>query len=136
MSVELHEQGGGRVLEVRVSGKLTTEDYQQFVPAVERLIEQHGRLRLLFQMHDFHGWQAGALWEDIKFDLRHFRDIERLAMVGEKTWQKGMSLFCKPFTTAEIRYFGAEELEEARSWLQEGLPWGPRGPTTCGKAPP
>ena len=42
-------------------------------------------------MKDFHGWDAGALWEDIKFDLKHFSDIERVAMVGEKKWQKGMS---------------------------------------------
>jgi len=30
-------------------------------------------------MTGFHGWDAGALWEDIKFDIKHFGDIERLA---------------------------------------------------------
>jgi hypothetical protein len=43
------------VLLVQLSGKLTKEDYQHFVPAVERLIEQQGKLRLLVQMRDFHG---------------------------------------------------------------------------------
>jgi len=32
-------------------------------------------------------------------------DIERIAMVGETKRQHGMSLFCKPFTAAKIRYF-------------------------------
>jgi hypothetical protein len=54
-------------------------------------------------MTDFHDWKAGALWQDIKFDLKHCTDIERLAMVGDKTWEKGMSVFCKPFTTAPRR---------------------------------
>lgn len=56
-------------------------------------------------MREFHGWSMGALWEDIKFDLHHFADIERLALIGDKKWEVGMAVFCKPFTTAKIRYF-------------------------------
>ena len=40
-------------------------------------------------MTGFQGWDAGAAWEDLKFDLKHFGDIERLAMVGDKKWQHG-----------------------------------------------
>ena len=117
MGIELTQQDGGRVLEVHVSGKLTGDDYERLVPEVERLIGQHGRLRVLFDMHDFHGWTAGALWEDIKFDLKHFRDIERLALVGERQWESGMATFCRPFTTATIRYFDRAQAEDARRWL-------------------
>ena len=62
--------------------------------------------------------RAGALWDDIKFDLKHFADIERLAIVGEKAWEKGMSVFCRPFTAASIRYFDRAAVEEARGWLR------------------
>jgi hypothetical protein len=68
-------------------------------------------------MQDFHGWEASALWQDIKFDFKHFADIERLAMVGDKKWEKWMSDFCRPFTTAKIRYFGKEEAEAAQRWV-------------------
>ena len=37
-------------------------------------------------------------------------------MVGDKKWQKGMSVFCKPFTTAKIRYFDVAQAMEARAW--------------------
>ena len=104
-AVTLNETNGGKVLEIQLTGKLTKEDYEQFVPAVERLVKEHGRIRILVEMHDFHGWTAGALWQDIKFDAKHFKDIERVAMVGETKWQHGMAMFCKPFTTAKIRYF-------------------------------
>jgi SpoIIAA-like len=70
-------------------------------------------------MTGFHGWEAGALWEDVKFDIKHFADIERLAMVGDKKWQHGMAAFCKPFTKATIRYFDHAEAAEARTWLGE-----------------
>ena len=105
MAIQLTEKNGGKVLEVRASGKLTHADYQQFTPAFERLIQAHGKIRILFEMADFHGWEAGAVWDDIKLDMKHFRDIERLALLGETRWEKGMSVFCKPFTTAEVRYF-------------------------------
>ena len=105
-------------MEVRMSGKLTHADYKHFVPEFERLLKQHGKLRVLCEMVDFHGWEAGALWDDIKFDMKHFSDIDRLAIVGEKQWEKGMAAFCKPFTTARIRYFDRAAISDARAWLE------------------
>lgn len=116
--VTLQETNEGKVLEVQMTGRLSKTDYEQFVPAVDALIRQHGRIRMLIEMHDFHGSTGGALWQDIKFDARHFNDIERIAMVGETKWQHGMSVFCKPFTTAKIRYFDQGATEEARVWLR------------------
>ncbi len=116
MTLELDVSGN--VLTVKVSDKLTREDYECFVPQTEQMIAEHGKIRVLFEMHDFHGWKLGALWEDMKFDLHHFSHIERLAFVGEKSWEKWMSVFCRPFTSAEIRYFDRAEAEEARNWIE------------------
>ena len=104
-------------MSVRVEGKLTTEAYDELVPAVDKLIEEHGILRILFAMHDFHGWTCGAMWEDLKFDLAHWKDIGRLAIVGESKWESGMAVFCKPFTKAKIQCFDIANLEEARAWI-------------------
>ena len=116
--ITLREANDGKVLEVLMTGKLAKEDYEHFVPSLERLIKEHGKIRLLVEMHDFHGWTAGALWQDIKFDAKHMSDIERIAMVGEKKWQHGMSIFCKPFTAAKIRYYDRGSIDEARTWLK------------------
>ncbi len=117
MAIEITEKDGGKILEVSLTGKLVKEDYNTFVPAVDRALEQHGKIRMLALMHDFHGWTASAAWEDTKFGARHFHDIDRLAMVGETKWQHGMAIFCKPFTTATVRYFEHDQLEAARGWL-------------------
>ncbi len=110
-----------RVLVVSVSGKLVKEDYEHLVPEVDRLIREHGKIRILFQMQDFHGWTTAAMWEDTKFGFRHLHDLERLAMIGETRWQKGMAVFCRPFTKAEVRYFDHAHSDEARRWVQEQL---------------
>ena len=108
----------GKHLHVKVSGKLTKEAYEELAPVVDQQIQEHGKLRILFEMHDFHGWTAGALWEDLKFDFKHWKDIERLAIVGESKWEEGMSVFCKPFTSAKIQYFDHTKLDEAKSWIE------------------
>jgi hypothetical protein len=117
MPVHLEEQLDGKTVEVTVTGKLTHEDYQLFVPVIEELISEHGKLSVLVIMHDFHGWHPAALWDDIRFDAKHFRDIEKLAIVGETKWEQGMAAFCKPFTTAEVRYFDHTQLSQAKDWL-------------------
>jgi len=117
MPVTFEEREDGKELEVHVTDKLTHEDYQRFAPRFEQALSRHKKIRVLFEMSRFHGWEARALWDDIKFDMRHFRDIERLAIVGEKKWQEWMAVFCRPFTTAEVRYFNHNDLNAARAWL-------------------
>ena len=119
MPIQMNEENGGKVLVLHLSGRLVKADYEHFVPEFERLVRQNGKLRVLFDMADLHGWDAGATWEDIKFDIKHFADIERLAMVGDKEWQHGMATFFKPFTKATIRYFDHAAATEARKWLEE-----------------
>ena len=121
MSVELREEAGGKILILNLSGKLTKQDYAHFTPAVERAVKDHGTIRILVNMHGFHGWTLGAVWEDIKFDMRHFSHTERLALVGESRWEAGMAVFCKPFTTAKVRYFDESKADEAGTWIHEGI---------------
>jgi hypothetical protein len=119
MPIQLTEENGGRILSVHVSGKLAKADYEHFVPEFDRLVRQHGKLRVLFDLTGLHGWTAGALWEDTKFATHHFSDIERLAVVGDKKWHEGMATFCKPFTKATIRYFDRTDAAGAQKWLAE-----------------
>jgi hypothetical protein len=113
------EKGNGRILGFTMSGKLHDEDYKVFVPTVEAAIKAHGKVRLLAHFHDFHGWDLHALWDDTKFATQHCADVERIALVGEKSWEKWMAAVCKPFTLAKIRYFDAADIDAAWRWLEE-----------------
>lgn len=119
MPITFSEENGGKLLAVHISGKLASADYDHFVPEFERLVLQQGKLDVLCDMSHFHGWAAAVFWEDIKFDLKHFSYIERLAMVGKMKWQKALATFCKPFTKTALRYFDQTDALEARKWLNE-----------------
>ncbi|MBU1568131.1 MAG: STAS/SEC14 domain-containing protein [Proteobacteria bacterium] len=71
MPIQVNEENSGKVLVIHVSGKLEKADYEHFVPEFERLIGQHGKLRVLFDMSDYHGWEFSAAWEDFIFGMKH-----------------------------------------------------------------
>ena len=119
MAIELTGNSDTKLLEVKASGKLSAEDYDDFEPAVTSLIDATGKINILFTMHDFHGWELGAVWEDIKFATKHCKDIDKIAMIGENTWERWMATICKPFTLSKIRYFDAGDEDAARAWLAE-----------------
>jgi hypothetical protein len=108
-----------KILGFKMSGKLHDEDYKTFVPLIDTAVSQQGKVRLLAQFHDFHGWDLHALWDDIKFSTTHCTKIERIALVGDKKWQEWMAKVCKPFTMAKLKYFDAADLDTAWKWLSE-----------------
>jgi hypothetical protein len=107
------------VLGFRLSGKLHDEDYKHFVPTIDAAVAQSGKIRLLAEFHDFHGWDLHALWDDIKFSTTHCTQIEKIALVGENKWEEWMAKVCKPFTMAKIQYFDASQMGAAWTWLNE-----------------
>jgi hypothetical protein len=125
MPIQLKEEDNGRLIVFHVSGVLTKEEYDRILPQAEALLRthgQHGTWRVLFEMTDFHGWEPGALWEELEFDRAHlseFSSIDRCAMVGDREWQGIIATLSKPFTKAAIRYFNHTDLAGARMWLEE-----------------
>lgn len=119
--IEQLNSGSEQILGFKMSGKLHDEDYKTFVPAVDAAAAKHGKVRILAQFHDFHGWDMKALWDDIKFATTHCTKIDRIALVGEKKWEEWMAKVCKPFTMAKIQYYDASQLDDAWKWLREGV---------------
>ena len=109
----------GNILAFKMTGKLHDEDYQHFVPIVEAAIQAHGKVRLMAQFEDFHGWDLHALWDDTKFAIKHCADVERIALVGDKKWEEWMARICAPFTMAKLRYFDANVTGSALNWLTQ-----------------
>lgn len=117
MPVEIDKKQITRVvLIIKAKQKLTEKDYDKFVPEIEELIKK-GKIRILLDLEDFDGWTASAAWKDTTFGVKHFNDIERLAIVGDEILEKGMAVFCKAFTTADIKFFNRNQMDEAKKWI-------------------
>ena len=115
--IQVEETPVGKIVTLTIKEKLRKKDYEEFVPQLEQLMQSGDKIRLVVELHNFQGWTMGALWEDTKFAARHFSDIERLAVVGDARWEKGVTLFLKPFTKAQVRYFGSDNIGQALSLI-------------------
>ena len=110
---------GEKGLELNVSGKLEEQDYRIFRPLAEERIREHGSVSLLVHVTDFKGWTPAGMWEDLKFDVSHYSDVSRLALVGDDSSTAWMARLARPFTRAEVEHFPEARLDEARSWIQQ-----------------
>jgi len=90
------------------------------VPTMETIVTAKGKMRLFLQFEDFHGWDLHAAWDNLNFGLKHYSDFERIAMVGDRKREEWMTIFCKPFANATVKYFEMLEVDAAWKWLQEG----------------
>ncbi len=107
------------VIWVKVSDKLTKEDYAALIGSWEKMIAMHGKVRLGFDMENFHGWEPVAAWQDLRFSLTHNDKIERVAMVGEKKWEEWVTKLGSLLIHAQVRYFDSAQLSAAQRWLRE-----------------
>ncbi len=77
-------------------------------------------MRMLLVMEDFHDWEPGAAWDDLRFGLRHAGKVERVAMVGEKSWEEWLVKIGSFFAAVKVRYFDLADLPEAERWVRAG----------------
>ncbi|GAB6051752.1 STAS/SEC14 domain-containing protein [Magnetospira thiophila] len=108
----------GRIVGVQALGRLCHEDYVFLLPRLESLIAQHGRLRVLFHLGGFEWVDPHAAWDDLMFGLRHWNDLERMAIVGEAGWESLLARVMAEIAPVETRYFDVSRVEEAWAWLE------------------
>ncbi|KAA9340746.1 SpoIIAA family protein [Adhaeribacter soli] len=105
------------IVVLKVSGKLTKAHYDQVVPILETKIKQFGKLKLHAEIENLEIPSLQALWQDIKFDVKHYNDFSHIAVVGEPEWLAAMTKLVSPLVPAEIRVFKKEERADALNWL-------------------
>jgi SpoIIAA-like len=118
--VQIMPESDGKIIGVRASGKLTDQDYHDvLIPALEALINQHGKIRLVcFLDEEFAGMEAGALWDDAKFFLPHRDDFEKMALVGGPQWVKVAMKVFAPLMQGDTKVFDGGQLSEAWKWIR------------------
>lgn len=99
------------------TGTITKEDMEKVLPILKEKTQRFKKVRWYYQMEDFHGWTPRAFWEDIRFDVKHANDFDKVAMIGEKKWEECMTDLIRPFTPAEAKYFDTSQKGEAMQWI-------------------
>jgi hypothetical protein len=123
LAIGLERTGEQIFLSLRVSGKLSHADYEQITPMLESGLKSaldtvgQPRIRALVDATELQGWEARAAWDDFRLGLKHGREFERIAIVGNRRWQEWAAKIAGWFTSGDSRFFESEA--DALQWLQE-----------------
>ncbi|MFA0964489.1 STAS/SEC14 domain-containing protein [Roseivirga sp. BDSF3-8] len=106
------------ILFTTATGKLEDRDYNQLEPVLNQMKSDYEHISWYFRMDDFDGWSPKGLWRDLKIDANNFDNLDKVAIVGEDTWQKLMTEAMKPLTSGEVKYFNEKDDSIARDWVR------------------
>ncbi len=118
--LEILPETEGNLLVVKASQKLTTKDYEEiFIPTLNKLIEQHGKIRILMCLdNSFSGWELGAMWDDAKFGIEHRKDFEKIAVVGGPKWVDWCTKIGGYFMSIDVNTADASGFQKALDWIK------------------
>jgi hypothetical protein len=107
---------------LRFSGGISRNDYDTvLVPALEEAFER-GSVRCLCQLGpEFEGYEAGAVWEDVKtgakFGVGRHSAWKRMALATDVEWVRHMVPLFGWMAPGELKLFPLAELEQAKAWV-------------------
>lgn len=117
MPVTVESEGDG-VYRVEASGTLLKSEMDELQAAAAQVIAHVGKVRVLFVLERFKGWERGADWGDMRFFETVGQKIERIAVVGEEKWRDPARMFLlADMRDAPVRFFLSGEIDQARGWL-------------------
>lgn len=117
-TLECVDVAHGSVITVRARGRLSHQDYQEFIPQLEAAIAEQtaDRLRLVFDARELQGWEPQAAVDDLRLGLRHGRHVERVALITDARWLTLLSSVVGLLMPGELRHF--EDRATADAWIR------------------
>ncbi|MBS0331522.1 MAG: STAS/SEC14 domain-containing protein [Proteobacteria bacterium] len=108
------------VIELRVSGHITESELAANMDRM-RVDLDAGKTRVIEIIEGFTGIEPAALFADVRLGLPLSRQVDRVAVVADQAWIRGLSHLGTLFTHAKVKVFPDEQLAEARSWIRDGV---------------
>ena len=117
--IEKISESSENVIGFKLIGDITKADYDVLVPEVQALVQQGENARLLLDMTEFK-WEKVSAWgADMNFGREFRKNLEKMAIVGDKKWEKWITKVAAPFYAGEAKYYHSDEIESAWAWLRE-----------------
>lgn len=109
----------GNVVGYKAIGTITASDYLTLEPEVKALVEKEGNIRMLIDLSEFK-WEKMEAWlQDLKFGSEFRHEIQKMAIVGDKTWEKWITHLARPFYARNAKFFHIADINKAWAWLRE-----------------
>jgi hypothetical protein len=105
-------------LSLKAQGKLSHEDYQTITPMLDSALAEvkDPKVKMLFDASELEGWELRAAWDDLKLGLKHGNEFTKIAIYGNKPWEKVAAKIGSWFIAGDVQFF--DDQNAALNWLQ------------------
>jgi len=115
-SIHIHSEGD--VITARLLGKLDPGAYDGVNEEIDNIMSRAEHVRLVLDLREFDGWSGlSALGDHLSLVREHYRVPERIAIVGDKAWQKMAGKIMARFVNAQTMFFDCGDYDGAVAWV-------------------
>jgi hypothetical protein len=121
--IEVEQIGENGIIEIRMTAPVSDSDYKdRLVPAIDKAIAGGDCLRMLAIVEaGFSDFTLGAMMQDARLGLKHWRGFDRVAVVTDNgALTKAIRAF-SVFMPCPVATFKVSDVDNARRWLRESL---------------
>ena len=120
MPVELLPETGGNLVALRLSGKITVDDYNSMAGIFDEIATRVDRVRLLGDWRELEGPADGRA-ESNRFWIRvEYRSkVERIAIIAGPGQTAEVARLADIVGSEKVRRYGADARDAALAWLKE-----------------
>jgi hypothetical protein len=116
INVEVVELDGNPVIEVKITGDLTEDNYKQAMPKFETALKANAdKSLLLIDARHMQGVSLSTLWDDMKNTTDKIDDLKKVAFLGDSAIEKAATTVFGALSSVDVKYF--TDREKAVAWL-------------------
>ena len=105
------------VIEMQIEGEVLAEDYERLEAAIKEKLEKTDKVNILCRVKELSNITAGAILEDFKLGIKHYKNIGKIAVVSSEDWTEWVTKL-SAILPVETKHFNMEEIGEAWSWVK------------------
>jgi hypothetical protein len=115
-SIQIDSEGD--IVTARLLGKLDPSAYDGVNEEIDNVMSRAEHVRLVLDLREFDGWSGlSALGDHLSLIREHYRVPERIAIVGDKAWQKMAGKIMAKFVNAQTKFFDSDDYDGAVAWV-------------------
>jgi len=111
------KESSANILGFKIVGGITKKQKKRICKVLEKQISESGKIRLFLVIEPHGKMDAELLLFDLNFTLIYFDKIERMAVIGNKLWEKTWIALFGLFSHIRTKYFDRSEIEAAWKWI-------------------
>lgn len=117
-SIHIQELNPG-VLHIQLMGKLDPEIYESKDEDIYAHLRGLDQFNLLLDLREFQGWEGlTAIHAHFGLIREHTGMVNKVAIVGNRSWQKIAERFGKRIVGVDAQFFDGDEFDKATKWVE------------------